>query len=143
MEELFVRYLHFIGIMILAAALVSEHLLLAAEMTRAQLRKVAMLDAVYGVSAVVVLVTGLLQWLVTGKPTEFYSENPIFHAKLGLFLLMVLLSIYPTLFFLRNRKGSDTVINMPKAIIMLIRFELLLLLIIPLSAVFMASGYGL
>ena len=78
-----------------------------------------------------------------GKPVAFYSHNPVFHAKLGLFGLIGIVSIYPTIFFARNKKGgpADTV-RLPSAVIWSVRLELLLLLAMPLRATLMARGIG-
>jgi putative membrane protein len=54
-----------------------------------------------------------------------------------------LLSIYPTVFFLKSRKGNpDEKVKIPSAVFMMLRMELLLLLIIPLLAGLIARGVG-
>jgi len=143
MEELIVRYIHFVGIMLLTATLVAEHLLITSEMSIQQLKRVAIIDTIYGISAMVVLAAGLLLWFSVGKPAEFYTKNGLFHAKITLFIVIALLSIYPTVFFLKQKKSAQSTITIPKSILMVIRTELLLLLMMPLLAVFMARGYGL
>lgn len=138
------RYFHFILIFAIFSSLVAEHLLLKASMTRRELRSLATLDAIYGVSAILLVIVGLVLWFSVGKPADFYTKNWIFHIKVALFVIVALLSIYPTVFFMKNRKGTnlDEVIVPPKSIKMLIRLELLLLLIIPLLAALMAQGVG-
>ncbi|MEP0713666.1 MAG: DUF2214 family protein, partial [Algoriphagus sp.] len=77
------------------------------------------------------------------KQTEFYSKNYIFHTKVTLFATLGILSIYPTIFFLKQGKGDpQEVISIPKSIFMLLRIELLILTIIPLLAGLMAKGIG-
>lgn len=142
--EIFLRYLHFISIFAIVGSLVSEHLLLKPVMTRAEIGRIARIDAVYGLAAMTLLAAGLTLWLSgTGKPSVFYSKNWIFHTKITCFALIGILSIYPTIFFIRNRKGSpaDTV-GIPKSIFWMLRFELLLLFIIPLLAGLMSRGIG-
>ena len=143
MAEVLVRYMHFIGIILLSSAPVSEHLLLSIENSVNKLKRLAIVDALVGIGAVVVLTAGLLLLFVVGKPSQFYLQNWVFHLKATLFVLIALLSIYPTLFFLRNRKKSGLDVIIPKSIVMIVRLELTLLLLIPLCAVFMARGYGL
>jgi len=142
--EIFLRYLHFISIFAIVGCLVSEHLLLKKEMTRAEIGRLATIDAIYGLAAITLLTAGLTLWLgAFGKPTEFYSRNWIFHTKITLFVVIGLLSIYPTVFFIKNRKGNkEEVVAIPKSIFMMLRFELLLLFIIPLLAGLMARGVG-
>lgn len=142
--ELLLRYLHFISIFGIVGTLVSEHLLLKPKMTRSEIGRVAKIDSIYGLAAVLLLTVGLTLWLGGfGKPSEWYSKNWIFHTKLTCFLLIGLLSIYPTVFFIKNRKGdANEVVSIPKSILMMIRLELTLLFIIPLLAGFMSRGVG-
>lgn len=143
--EIFLRYLHFICIFAIVSSLVSEHLLLQKHMTRSQLGRIARVDAVYGMAALTLLAAGFTLWLGGfGKPTVFYSGNWIFHTKISLFLLVGLLSIYPTVFFIRSRKGNpEEVVVVPSKVFWLLRCELALLVIIPLLAGLMAKGIGL
>lgn len=142
MTELLIRYAHFLAIIVFASLLVAEHILVKAELSATEIRRVALFDAIYGISALAVLLAGLALWLWVGKPAQFYTQNPVFHAKLTAFVVMALFSILPTIFFIRNRNATGTVL-VPKRIINCIRVELLMLVLIPLLAVFMAQGYGL
>jgi putative membrane protein len=143
--ELILRYFHFISIFIIVGTLVAEHLLLKKEMTRLELGRVARIDGVYGIAALTLLGAGLTLWLGEfGKPAIFYTKNWIFHTKLALFVLIGLLSIYPTVFFLKKRKGNqEELITIPNSIFWMVRMELLLLFIIPILAGLMAKGIGL
>jgi putative membrane protein len=142
--EIFLRYVHFISIFGIVGTLVSEHLLLKPSLTRGEISRIARVDAVYGMAALSLLAAGLTLWLSgTGKPAVFYSKNWIFHTKITCFALIGILSIYPTIFFTRNRKGrAEEVIAVPKSIFWMLRLELTLLLIIPLLAGLMARGIG-
>lgn len=67
--EIILRYVHFISIFAIVGALVSERLLLKNEMTRADLSRLARIDAVYGLAAITLLGAGLTLWLGSiGKP---------------------------------------------------------------------------
>ncbi|MDO6460464.1 DUF2214 family protein [Granulosicoccaceae sp. 1_MG-2023] len=140
--DLFIRYIHFLGIISLSSALVLEHALIDREMSPTQLRRLVRIDAIYGLSALILLVGGLGLWFWVGKPAAFYSANPLFHIKVTLFLIMAAISVYPTLFFIRNRNAQGAVVSIPKAVVMAIRVELLLLIFLPLLAVLMAAGVG-
>ncbi|MEZ5541045.1 MAG: DUF2214 family protein [Pseudomonadota bacterium] len=142
MTEVIIRTVHFLGIMVLASMLVGEHLLLKPRLGAEDIRRLAVIDAIYGLSALVVLGAGLSLWLWTGKPAAYYSGNPVFHAKLGAFVLLGLLSIYPTVFLLRQRKSPAAIIAVPARLIHIVRAELLVLLLLPVLAVLMAHGYG-
>ena len=142
--EIILRYVHFISIFAIVGSLVSEHLLLKKEMTRHELGRLARIDAVYGIAALSLLAAGLTLWLASlGKPAVFYTKNWIFHTKLTCFILVGLLSIYPTVFFIKNRKGNpDELVKIPSLVFWMLRFELLLLFVIPLLAGLMAKGIG-
>lgn len=139
--DLFIRYFHFLGIFAMFALLTVQHMLLKGQVAAGGMKKIAGIDAAYGVSAVVVLLCGLGLWFWVGKPAGFYSHNWVFHTKVTLFVLTGILSIIPTMFILKNRKKT-TAVDVPKYIVMVVRFELLLLCIIPLLAVLMANGVG-
>lgn len=140
--ELLLRYVHFVCIFAIVGALVSEHLLLKPVLSRQEIARLARIDGVYGLAAIALVAVGLTLWLGSyGKPAEFYSTNPVFHTKLTLFVLIGLLSIYPTVFFLKHRKGDPAeTINVPPAIFWMLRLEILLLFIIPILAGLMAKG---
>lgn len=142
--EIVLRYIHFISIFAIVGSLVSEHLLLKKELSRAEIRRLSVIDAVYGSAALALLIAGLTLWLGSfGKPAVYYTKNWIFHTKITCFALIGILSIYPTVFFIRNRKGNQTdVIPVPESIFWMLRFELVLLFIIPLLAGLMAHGVG-
>lgn len=140
MTEIFFRYLHFIGIMSLAATLVAQHLIISSEMTKQQLKKVAFLDLIYIISAVLTLIGGLALWLWVGKDASFYSTNWVFHFKLSIFVLIVLLAIYPTMFFRKSKNSTAEIIKLPKVIIMLIRMQLALIFIMPFIGALIAKG---
>ncbi len=148
MAEAIVASLHYLSIFILFALLTSEHVLLRPGLDNATARRLQRIDIAYGISAGLVLATGLLRVLWFGKGLDFYLHNWVFHLKVGLFILIGLLSILPTLTFFNWRnellagqppKISDGGI---KRTVWIIRLELLLLVCIPLLASLMARGIG-
>ena len=142
--EIILRYIHFICIFTIVGTLASEHLLLKKEMSRKDITRLARIDAVYGIAALTLIIAGLTLWLGSyGKPSVYYTRNWIFHLKLTLFLFIGIMSIYPTVFFIKQRKGNPAeVISVPHRIFLLLKLELLLLVIIPLLAGLMARGRG-
>lgn len=147
--QILIPYLHYISIMALMGSLISEHLILKPRLSAQQIRSLAGIDFVYGISAILVLVTGLLRWFVYGKGSEFYLSNPLFHTKLTLFVILGVLSIFPTVKFLKWRKqvkkGEDPAVEEKtvKRLLMYIRIELLLVAVMPLLAVMIARGVGM
>ncbi len=139
-----VKYLHYLGILAVVSAVVAEHLLLDKSLTRKAIKRIATLDGIYGFGAILTLGAGLTLWFGVGKPAEFYTTNGLFHIKVTLFVIVGLLSIVPTVFFIKNRKGDpDEVVEIPKKIVMMIRMELLILFILPLLGTLIALGKGM
>lgn len=142
--EIGVRYLHFASILALGAGLIGQCVLMRGAMLRSEIVRLQKLDIVYGLSAILVLVTGLLQWFAVGKPSSFYSGNPVFHAKITLFLVIGLVSIYPSVFFGKQRKGEpEDWVQVPGGVVWSVRAETVLLFLLPLLATLMARGMGL
>jgi putative membrane protein len=142
--DILIRYFHFLGIFVIFAAVLGQHLLLRGTVTRAIIAKAQRFDIAYAVAVIIVLGTGLLQWFSGSKPAVFYSSNPVFHTKFTLFLVIGLVSIYPSVYMGKQKKGDPTeLVTIPKGLVHSIRIELLLLVAMPLLAVIMAKGLGI
>jgi putative membrane protein len=140
--------LHLVAILSLVVFLSSEAALCRVEwMNAAVLRRLARLDLIYGLTAVAVLLTGLARTYWGMKGGSWYWSQPLLHAKLGLFVVIGLLSIQPTLRFrrwLRTLEADGTLpaeaeIRSTRARIML---QAHLLILIPIAAVMLARGVG-
>jgi putative membrane protein len=148
MGEAIAAYLHYLSIFLLFALLTLEHRLFKLPLDLDRARSLMRIDIAYGLSAGLVLASGAARLVWYGKGLAYYLHNSLFHAKLGLFILVALLSILPTLVFLnwRNdlRAGQLPQVSarLGRLVIMCIRLELLLLLILPLLAALMARGFG-
>ena len=145
--QVFIPYLHYLGIMILMGALIAMHLMLKPDTLKQQLKLITAVDLFFWLAALLVLASGLLRWFVYDpKGTAFFSTNPLFHIKLTLFALMIILAIFPCLKLSKwrrqKRQENDLVVKEKdvKKQLMFIRLELLLLAIIPLLAVMVALG---
>jgi len=142
-------YLHFLSIMALAAMLVTQLALCSRDLQPPQVQTLARIDIVYLFAAILALATGLIRLFVAGKGTSFYFMNPLFYIKIALFLAVGLISVMPTLQFIRwNRAlkaGEGRVLRDHdiQSVRRYIALELLLLAFIPLAAVLMARGIGL
>jgi putative membrane protein len=140
-----VAWIHYVAVMLLIASLLGEHLLLKPELTAAEARTVQRLDIIYGGSATLVLVTGIMR-IYLEKGVTYYMQNGAFHALLGLFIVVALLSIYPTVVFLRWRaatragRGQQLEPGQFKKLQMIMRLEMTLVLVAPFFATWMAHG---
>lgn len=100
-------WLHFLCIFTLVGALVAELVLYRREMSLARLTQLQRIDALYGISAGLVVVSGVLRVTLGLKGASFYLHNPIFWGKMGFFLAVALLSIPPTIHYLRLKRDAD------------------------------------
>jgi putative membrane protein len=141
-------YLHFVAIFMLFALLVLEHQLFSQPLDFKRARSLFRTDIAFGIVAGLVLITGAARAVRYGKGMDYYLNNSFFHAKIGLFVVVALLSIYPTVTFLRWRpalKAGQAPTLSPgntRWVKLVIRAELLALLMIPLLATLMARGLG-
>lgn len=140
--DLLVRYFHFMAIFALFALLTIEHMLLKGRVETLWFKKILIVDLVYIICMIIAMICGIGLWLWVGKPAGFYSSNWVFHTKISLFMLTLLLSFITTGFLISRRRTAPGGVLVPKSIVWIIRFELLLLCTIPLLAVLMANGVG-
>jgi|SRR5687767_1407536 putative membrane protein len=103
----FLAFLHHLAAFALVASLVVEFVVIREEMNARTARRLAWADLVLGVSAGVLLVVGLLRVFYFEKGAGFYFSNGAFIAKLVLFFAVALLSIYPTVKFMRWRRDPN------------------------------------
>jgi putative membrane protein len=140
-----VAWIHYVAIMLLIASLLGEHLLLKQELTAAQARTIQRLDIIYGASAAIVLITGILRMFLEKGPA-YYNHHIAFHILFGIFIVAALLSIYPTLIYLRWRsdtgagRGQQLAPDQFRKIQIILRVEMTLLLLAPFFATWMAHG---
>ena len=142
-------YLHYISIFTLIVFLTAEAVVLRPDTTPEIRKRRARYDAVFGFAALAVLITGLLRVFYGAKGYAFYVHNPVFHVKVGLFILVGLMSIVPTINILRWKKQGKTLpdfVPTPSEIAKTRRWVMVeshLIIFIPLAAVLMARGIGM
>lgn len=112
------------------------------------IRRALAADAWWGMAALLWLGTGV--WRAFGgleKGTSYYLANTAFHAKMGLFLLVLLLEIRPMLTLMRWRRalarGTRLDTEGARTISRLSAVQALLIVAIVLAATAMARGLGL
>lgn len=146
--EIVVTYLHFLGFISIFVAIVVEKVLFKKELTSAHANTIRKFDALYGLAAVIMLVTGLSKMYWFGKGMDYYLHNHVFWTKMLLFNVVGLLSIYPTITFLKWKKlaQENEYIYLEekqfKLISKILVAEILIMILIPLCAHFMARGFG-
>ena len=149
LQDALLAWFHYLAIFVLVVIMTAEAALLRPGLAPDTVRRLALYDRFFGVSAVAVLVTGVLRLMLGAKGAAFYMANPWFHAKIALFVMIALCSIPPTLAFIRWRKQAATQPGFvpPEADIRRARrwvmIESHLFIFLPLFAVLMARGIGM
>lgn len=141
--------LHHLGAFTVTATLVYEFIAYRKNMTIDEMRRIQRVDLWYGISAGVVLIAGLLRVFFFEKGGLFYSSNPMFWIKMGLFVIIGIISIYPTIRFIRWNAAlnENKIPEIPedefKRIRLLLHLELVGLVLILFAAPAMARGIGI
>lgn len=141
-------FLHHVAAFALVAALAVEFVLIKGELSVASARRLQITDQVFGAAAGVVLVVGLLRVFYFEKGAAYYFHSLPFIAKLSLFIIVGLLSIYPTREFFSwktaLKKGVAPTVagGKMRAIRTIIHWELIGVVLILLCAALMARGVG-
>ncbi|MEC8859117.1 MAG: DUF2214 family protein [Pseudomonadota bacterium] len=97
------------------------------------------------VALLAAITAGLTLWLMVGKPAEFYSNNPLFHAKLSLVALLILLTVWPAAFFWRQRRTltpDKRIEDTPGAITRLQKAAVAVVIVTPVLGWLVARGIG-
>lgn len=107
---------HLLAILTLVVFLSSQAALCRVEwMNAAVVQRLAKLDMIYGIAAVVLLLTGIARLVLGAKGMSGYVSSPLFHLKMTLFIVAVLLSLKPTFSFRRWKKALDATGQLPAA----------------------------
>ncbi len=144
-----VAYVHYLSFMLCFGALVLERRLIRANPDRQAATLMVITDVVYGIAALTLLLSGIARVLYYGQGSEFYTGNPLFWWKVGLYLSVGGLSLYPTvtyiLWALPLRKGELPQVSeaLAQRLRWILNIELVGFAAIPLLASLMARGVGL
>jgi putative membrane protein len=140
--------LHHVLAFTLTAALVYEFIAYRKGLTIAEARRIQRVDLVYGISAGLLIVVGLLRVYFFEKGPNFYLYNHVFWTKMALFVIIGLLSIYPTIRFIKwgpvleGNKQPEIPDQEYKNVRLLLWLEMAGLVLILFAAPLMARGVG-
>ena len=106
-------YLHFIFAFILVGALVAEAFILRLPIDGRAARLLLRVDLFYGVSSVGIILAGIARVVWGAKGYEYFLGQPFFWAKMAVFAVIGLISILPTMTFLRwvKQAGEDAALE--------------------------------
>jgi putative membrane protein len=143
MLDLALAIVHHLLVFGLFGILFAEFMLVRPGMEPAAVRRVAGIDLAFGALAGLVLIVGFARAGMAAKGWAYYSHNGFFWAKIGVFLVIGLLSAPPTIAFIRWRKaGAAPTDQQVAGVRRFLHAEVVLFALLPAFAAAMARGYG-
>lgn len=146
--EAILAYAHILAILMMTTFLASETAMCRKDwMNAAIIERLVLVDMLYGVSALAVLLTGLARTWWGVKGGSWYWSQPLLHAKVTVFVLVLGLSLVATRRYLRWRKAVRTDGTLPpeqeiRSTRRIVMVAAHVVAIVPLLAVFLARGVG-
>ncbi len=140
--------LHHIAAFTLTACLIYEFVAYRKGLTVEEARRIQRVDLVYGIAAGLVVVVGLLRVYFFEKGSNYYFSNYVFWTKMALFAIVGLLSIYPTIRYIKwnpilaENKSPEIPEQEYRNIRLLLWLEMAGLVLILFAAPLMARGIG-
>lgn len=141
-------FLHHLSAFTVAACLFYEFMAFDRHLTVPEARRIQRVDLIYGIAAGMVLVFGLLRVFYFAKGAGFYAISPFFWVKMAAFVGVAILSIYPTIRYIKwnqvlNAGQPPEIAELEfSRIRWLLRLEMVGLVFILLSAPLMARAVG-
>ena len=134
---------HHILIFSLFGVLAAELVLVRKGVDLPTIARVGKIDLWYGVLAGLILMVGAGRVVLGAKGAAYYLHNLFFHAKMGTFVLIGLLSIPPTIAYIRWRRAGTAPTDAQVAgVRRYLWAEVVLFALLPIFAAAMARGYG-
>lgn len=111
----------------------------------AQVRSVLVADNVWGICAGILLISGLLRAFGGyEKGTDYYLHQPLFHLKMTLFMIILLLELAPMISLIKWRlalgRGTAVDLGRAKLFARISHIEALLLMLMIVAATGMARA---
>jgi putative membrane protein len=141
--DLTLAILHHFAVFALFGVLFAEFVLARRGMDAAGAARVTAIDAWYGVLAALIIIVGFSRAIFAAKGWDYYSHNAFFWAKIGTFVAIGVLSVRPTLSFLKWRRTGASPTD--EAVQQVRRYLWIQVALFPLLLAFaaaMARGYG-
>jgi putative membrane protein len=142
--DLILAILHHVFVFALFGVLFSELVVVRRGMDAAAVARVVPIDVGYGVLAALIVIVGFARAIFAAKGWTYYAHNAFFWAKIGTFIVIGLLSVAPTLAYLKWQRAGASPTD--KAVANARRYLWMEVALFPLLLAFaaaMARGYGM
>jgi putative membrane protein len=141
--DLSLAILHHFFVFALFGVLFAEFVVVRRGIDATTVARVAPMDAWYGVLAALIVIVGFSRAIFAAKGWAYYEHNTFFWAKIGTFLVIGLLSVPPTIAYLKwRRAGIPPTGEAVTAIRRYLWLQVALFPLLPAFAAAMARGYG-
>jgi putative membrane protein len=146
-QDAMLATLHHTAVLLVFGLLLAEAILLRLKPEPIVIRLLARTDLAYGLAAGGVILAGIARVALGIKGPDYYLHNPLFWAKILVFICIGLISINPTMHYVRWERAlrehdrppaSETWANVRNRV----HAELLLFPVLLLLAALMARGVG-
>ena len=141
--------LHHLCAFTLTACLLVEFVTYRKGLTVEEARRIQRVDLWYGISAGLLIAIGLLRVFYFEKGSNYYFHNYVFWIKMALFVVVGLLSIYPTVRYIKwnpvlaGNRSPEIPDGEFRNIRLLLWLELTGIALILFAAPMMARGLGM
>jgi putative membrane protein len=134
---------HHLLIFALFGVLAAELVLVRPNLDAETISRTARIDLWYGIVAGAIIVVGFTRAIFAAKGWAYYEHNTFFWAKIATFVLIAVLSVPPTLRYLRwQRSGTVPSDAEVAAVRRFLWVEVVLFAFLPIFAAAMARGFG-
>jgi len=134
---------HHLLIFALFGVLAAELVLVRPSLDALTITRTARIDLWYGIIAGAIVVVGFIRAIFAAKGWAYYEHNAFFWAKMTTFIVIAMLSIVPTVRYIRWQRSGTVPTDVEVAVVR--RFlwaEALLFALLPIFAAAMARGFG-
>ena len=137
------KLIHLLSTIVVFASLGLNAAVLKSDLTLEDLKNLWRVQATFWLSLGITCLCGIILLFFVGKPIQYYSNNPLFTAKLIAFISVILLAFPVTTFLFKARESLDSRIQASKVIRLTTKAVFLPLAIAFLLATLVARGIGL
>jgi len=134
---------HHLLIFALFGVLAAELVLVRPSLDQSTIARTASIDLWYGILAGLIVVVGFTRAIFAAKGWAYYEHNTFFWAKIATFVVIAVLSVPPTLKYIRwQRSGTAPTDGEVATVRRFLWAEIVLFALLPIFAAAMARGFG-
>jgi len=143
MLDLVLAILHHLLVFALFGILAAELITVRPGVSLETVKRVGTIDNYYGALAALIIIVGFSRAIFAAKGWAYYSHNGFFWAKIAAFAVVAILSVPPTIQYIRWARAKQTPGDQQVRSVRSFLFaEVGFFALLPIFAAAMARGYG-